>query len=295
MKWDPGHQSPNMIDKRGQRGLGGGGMGGGLMMLLPLLLRSKWGWAILAVLAGLWLFGGLGGGGKTTDEADPNAVGGGPAQVKGEPGDQAHFVGFVLDDTQDTWRKIFSEEGKQYQDAKLVLFTNSTNTGCGYGDAATGPFYCPPDQRVYIDLGFFKDLENKLGAQGDFARAYVIAHEIGHHVQKITGINEKAAGASGPSKGATGSSVRLELQADCYAGIWAHATKQRDVLEDGDIEEAVTAATSIGDDRLQKQSTGKVQPEKWTHGSSEERVRWFKKGYDSGKMSDCDTFSASSL
>jgi uncharacterized protein len=290
MKWDPGHQSPNMIDKRGQRGLGGG-MGGGLMMLLPLLLRSKWGWAILAVLAGLWFFGGLGGSSKE----EPNAQGGGPAAVQGQPGDQAHFVGFVLDDTQDTWKKVFAEHGDQYQDAKLVLYTNATNTGCGYGDAATGPFYCPADQRVYIDLGFFKDLETKLGAQGDFARAYVIAHEIGHHVQKITGINDKASGAKGPSKGATGSSVRLELQADCFAGIWAHSSNQRDILEDGDIEEAVTAATSIGDDRLQKQQTGTVQPEKWTHGSSEERVRWFKKGYESGKMEDCDTFSATSL
>ena len=289
MKWDPGHESPNMIDKRGQGGPMR--MGGGLLMLLPLLLRSKWGWAILAVLAGLWLFGAFNG--SSTDA--PDAHGGGPAQVKGKPGDEAHFVGFVLDDTQDTWKKIFTQRDEKYRDAKLVLYTNATSTGCGYGDAATGPFYCPNDERVYIDLGFFKELENKLGAQGDFAKAYVVAHEIGHHIQKLTGTNDKVGAASGPSKGATGTSVRLELQADCYAGIWAHSTGERGILENGDVEQAITAATAIGDDRLQKQSSGAVQPEKWTHGSSEERVRWFQKGYDSGKVEDCDTFAASSL
>ena len=178
-----------------------------------------------------------------------------------------------------------------------MLFTDATQTGCGYGDAATGPFYCPSDERVYIDLGFFHELAGKLGARGQFAQAYVVAHEIGHHVQKLLGITEKAdACARGVGRhGATSASVRLELQADCFAGIWAHSTQQRDLLEAGDIESAVGAAAAVGDDRLQRQATGTVSPDSWTHGSSEERVRWFRRGYDTGSIPACDTFAATSL
>jgi predicted metalloprotease len=205
-------------------------------------------------------------------------------------------VSFVLDDAQKTWAEIFRQRGRPYQNAKLVLFTDSTSTGCGYGDAATGPFYCPADARVYIDLGFYRELAGKFGARGDFAQAYVIAHEIGHHVQNLLGIGDRARAAR-PSeqKGATAISVRLELQADCFAGIWGRSTSRRDLLEQGDVEEAIGAARAIGDDRLQRQSRGAVNPEKWTHGSSEQRSRWFRRGYDDGKIESCDTFGAATL
>jgi predicted metalloprotease len=172
--------------------------------------------------------------------------------------------------------------------------TDSTQTGCGFGDAATGPFYCPVDEIVYIDLGFFRELAGKLGAKGQFAEAYVVAHEVGHHVQKILGISQRV-DAMRHTTGATGASVRLELQADCFAGIWAHSTEERSLLEAGDIDSALGAAAAVGDDRLQRQATGTVSPESWTHGSSEERTRWFKRGYDSGQISQCDTFAASQL
>jgi predicted metalloprotease len=207
---------------------------------------------------------------------------------------QVQFVSFVLDDAQDTWAKIFQEKNMTYPRAKLVLFTDATQTGCGYGQAATGPFYCPNDSRVYIDLGFWDELSTKLGAKGEFAQAYVIAHEIGHHVQNVLGKSDEVH-QLGNTKGETGASVRLELQADCYAGIWAHSTAQRDLLENGDFESAINAAQSIGDDRLQRMQKGTVKPEQFTHGSSEQRMRWFKKGYDSGRMQDCDTFSGGSL
>jgi predicted metalloprotease len=198
------------------------------------------------------------------------------------------------DDVQTSWEAQFAQLGVPYRHAKLVLFTDATQTGCGYGDAATGPFYCPADERVYIDLGFFQALQDKLGARGQFAQAYVVAHELGHHVQNLLGISKKADGMRS-AQGATSASVRLELQADCFAGIWAHSTQQRDLLEDGDIESAVGAAAAVGDDRLQRQATGTVSPDSWTHGSSEERVRWFRRGYNGGSIPACDTFSATQL
>ena len=207
---------------------------------------------------------------------------------------EVHFVSFVLDDVQKSWTEGFARQGPAYRHAKLVLFTDSTQTGCGFGDAATGPFYCPTDERVYIDLGFFHELTAKLGARGQFAEAYVVAHEIGHHVQKLLGISERA-DAMRHTAGATGASVRLELQADCFAGIWAHSTQERALLEAGDIDSAVGAAAAVGDDRLQRRATGTVSPESWTHGSSEERVRWFRRGYDRGSIPACDTFAASQL
>jgi uncharacterized protein len=290
MRWDQGHQSPDIIDRRGQ-GASGGGMGGmGLLALLPLLGRSKLGWVVIAIVLLVSIGGGLGGffGGGDDSTSQAPAAG----QVKSQD-KKAQFVGFVLDDTQNTWKAML---GSQYQNAKLVLFSGATQTACGAGRAATGPFYCPTDQRVYIDLSFYDELERRLGARGDFAQAYVIAHEIGHHVQNLLGISDKVHTARKADQvGADNLSVRLELQADCFAGMWAHATNNRGILETGDLDEALNAAAAIGDDRLQKQSTGRVQPESWTHGSSEQRSRWFKKGYESGAMDACDTFKAGVL
>ena len=263
-----------------------------MLALLPLLGRSKFGWIIMAVILLVSLGGGLGGffgggdGGETTSQAPASG------QVKSQD-KKAQFVGFVLDDTQNTWKAML---GSQYQNAKLVLFTGATQTSCGRGQAATGPFYCPTDQRVYIDLSFYDELERRLGARGDFAQAYVIAHEIGHHVQNLLGTSDKVhAARKSQQVGEDGLSVRLELQADCFAGMWAHATNNRGLLEAGDLDEALNAAAAIGDDRLQKQSSGRVQPESWTHGSSEQRSRWFRRGYEGGSMESCDTFKAGVL
>jgi predicted metalloprotease len=214
----------------------------------------------------------------------------GPGASADPAAPEVHFVGFVLDDVQTTWSRLFAQEGRPYRHAKLVLYTDETRTGCGEGSAATGPFYCPADEQIYLDLGFFHELSGKLGARGQFAQAYVIAHEMGHHVQKLRGVGER-----GATRGATSGSVRLELQADCYAGIWAHSTGERNLLESGDIDSALGAAAAVGDDRLQRMATGTVSPESWTHGSSVERKRWFTKGYTSGKVEDCDTFGASTL
>ncbi|WP_394847757.1 zinc metallopeptidase [Pendulispora brunnea] len=296
MRWDEDHESRDVIDRRGEDDGGGGGRGPGLLGLLPLLgplLRSPIGWLILLGIGGYYVvtqLGLLGGGGSRAVHSDRA-----PAAAQGDPQKElVSFVSFVLDDAQDTWTKEFAERKERYQRAKLVLFTNRTATGCGYGESATGPFYCPADQRVYIDLGFYNELSGRLGARGQFAQAYVIAHEIGHHVQNLLGTEERM-GRGASKTGPTSASVRLELQADCYAGMWAHSTAQRKLLEDGDIESAIGAATAIGDDRLQKMSGGTVSPERWTHGSSQQRVRWFRKGYDTGKLESCDTFSAREL
>ena len=264
--------------------------GGGLLALLPLLGRSRFGWIAILVIVGLSLVGGLGriftGGDETRSARDPNA----PATKTMDA--KAQFVGFVLDDAQKTWTAELSENAESYRNAKLVLFTDATNTACGYGRAATGPFYCPLDERVYIDLGFYDELERKLGAGGDFAQAYVIAHEIGHHVQNVLGTDERV---KSDRRGADSASVRLELQADCYAGVWAKAAEQRNLLETGDIDEALGAAAAIGDDRLQKRSGGAVHPETFTHGTSEQRSKWFKRGFESGSMNACDTFTSGIL
>jgi len=289
MRWDRGHESPDVIDRRGE---GGRVPMGGLLALLPFLLRSKIGWLILLGAGAYYLLqGGLGCSAQRAVHQGPE---GGPA-VRADH-ELVEFVSFVLDDAQRNWAEIFRERGRPYQHAKMVLFTDSTSTGCGYGDAATGPFYCPTDRRVYIDLGFYRELSGRLGARGDFAQAYVIAHELGHHVQNLLDISDRVhRGLAGEQRGATGSSVRLELQADCFAGIWAHSTSRRDLLEQGDIDEALGAAAAIGDDRLQRMSRGTVNPEKWTHGSSEQRARWFGRGYRDGKIESCDTFGATAL
>jgi predicted metalloprotease len=292
MRFDEEHESPDVIDRRGQGGGGGSDGLGGLLFFLPLLLRTRFGWLILLIGGGYYAWTHLFG--VSGPAVSSHRVATEQAASKSQP-ELVHFVSFVLDDAQALWSRELAERGKTYRHAKLVLFTDSTSTGCGSGSAATGPFYCPADERAYIDLGFYRQLESRLGARGDFAQAYVLAHEIGHHVQKLMGTSDKVQGLRGPAEGAGGASVRLELQADCYAGVWAHSTAQRSLLENGDIDEALVATAAIGDDRLQRQATGTVSPESWTHGSSEQRGRWFRRGYETGKMEACDTFGARSL
>jgi uncharacterized protein len=232
-----------------------------------------------------------GGGGPNPGGGAPNA-GGGPAQPQQD--ELKRFVSKVLAETEDVWRDLFREMGRDYQDPKLVLFTNQVESACGYGSAAMGPFYCPGDQKVYIDLTFYDELKRRFKAPGDFAQAYVIAHEIGHHVQKQLGISKKVDDARGRAskEEANQLSVRLELQADFLAGVWAnHAQKMKNLLDPGDVEQALTAASAIGDDRLQMQGRGYVVPDSFTHGTSKQRVRWFMKGFQTGRVSDGDTFS----
>jgi predicted metalloprotease len=288
MRWDQGHESDDVIDRRGQGG-GGPNLAGGAGLLF-FLLRFKYGWVAVLAIVGYVAFRSLSGGSGTATKATTTTTG---AQHLAQNDTQAHFVAFVLDDAQQFWAKDFEARGREYRNAKLVLFTNSTDTGCGGGSAATGPFYCPNDERVYIDLGFFDTLQQQLGAKGEFARAYVVAHELGHHVQDLLGIEKHA--RSGVMKGASGNSVRLELQADCYAGVWAHSAQARSLLETGDIESAINAASRIGDDVLQREETGRVRPESFTHGTAQQRERWLERGFSTGDITQCDTFSAPTL
>jgi hypothetical protein len=285
MRWDSKHTSPDVIDRRGQ---GGGASGAGLFWIIAMLLRSRFGWVgMLIAVVGFLAYGAFNffqAEGDSAAQLDERAV--------GDSDEMKAFVGFVLDDVQDTMEQKLDG----YERAKLVLFTGSTQTSCGHGEAATGPFYCPADRRVYIDLAFYQALSDRLGAPGDFAQAYVIAHEVGHHIQTLLGTSKDVHRLSASDRrGAEGPGVRLELQADCYAGVWAHATKRRDLLEAGDIDEALGAAAAIGDDRLQKRSRGVVQPETFTHGTSQQRQRWFRRGLDTGRLEACDTFEAASL
>jgi predicted metalloprotease len=279
MRWQGREGSGNVEDRRGSRvgGVGlplGGGIGG---IVLVLLLSAVTGQNPLD------LIGALGGGGV---QVDP----GGSAPPADDP--QAQFVSVVLKDTEDTFGEIFQQAGSTYQKPTLVLFSDATQSACGLGQAAMGPFYCPGDQKVYIDLSFFRDLDERFGAPGDFAQAYVVAHEVGHHIQTLTGVSEKvnAARERGGEAQANQLSVRQELQADCYAGVWGNHAAARGLLEPGDAEEGLRAAAAIGDDRLQKQSQGRVVPESFTHGSSEQRVSWLKRGLESGQIQSCDTF-----
>jgi hypothetical protein len=283
MRWRPGGRSSNLDDLRGStggRGLRvGGGLGlGGIAILL-----------VIGLLTGqnpLQILGSIAGGGGALETGAP------PSQeelASEEP--QVQFVSFVLDDAQSTWRQLFSQHGEQYQDARLVLFRDAVDSQCGMGQSAMGPFYCPPDQRVYIDLSFFDELKRRFAAPGDFAQAYVITHEIGHHVQNLLGIERQVRAQQQRNPGAANDlSVRMELQADCFAGIWGHSTSQRAILEQGDVEEGLNAAAAIGDDRLQRQSGGRVSPESFTHGSSAQRVEWFRRGLSDGRIESCNTF-----
>jgi predicted metalloprotease len=270
MRWTPGGRSRNIDDLRGRRGFGGGlpigrGMGlGGTILVL-----------ILALLFGGDIFSGGGGSGIPTTATEQQ----GSIEETPEEARMVEFVSFVLDDAQRVWADILPKYGGQYRDARLVLFRDYVQSGCGTGQSAMGPFYCPLDERVYLDLGFFAALHERFGAPGDFAQAYVIAHEIGHHVQNVTGTaSEVRQMQSARPSQANALSVRLELQADCYAGIWGNSTSQRQILERGDVEEGLNAAAAIGDDRIQSQSGGGVSPESFTHGSSAQRTEWFKRG-----------------
>lgn len=280
MRWRGRRESDNVEDLRG-----GGGAGGGR-------LKLGGGVGIIVVVVGLYLgvdpstLMGLVGGG---------ASGSGSAPAQAPPGDdeQAAFVRVILADTEQTWTALFAAAGKRYEMPRLALFTGRVQTACGFQSAAVGPFYCPGDNKAYLDLEFFGDLDRRFGAPGDFARAYVVAHEVGHHIQNLLGTSgdvhrrrQKLSKAEGNQL-----SVRLELQADCYSGVWAHhAHHERKLLEPGDLEEGLRAASAIGDDTLQRRGGGHVQPESWTHGSSAQRVKWFKRGFESGRMNACDTF-----
>jgi predicted metalloprotease len=301
MRWKDGRRSDNVEDRRGQSpGYAAAGAAPLLLRFLPAMIRSKTGRVIL-VVGVIAIFGGklLGidvlslflGGGATA-----------PAQQSREFSQQeqqlADFVSVVLADTEDTWRQIFLQNGRSYSEPTLVLFSGRVNSACGMASAAVGPFYCPGDQKLYIDLSFFNDLKVRHGAPGDFAQAYVVAHEVGHHVQTLLGISSQVQEAGrGRSKAEVNAlSVRQELQADCFAGLWGHAANsQRQLLDPGDLEEALRAATAIGDDRLQREAGGQVVPDSFTHGSSAQRVAWFKRGFESGDFAACDTFADNSL
>ncbi|HZD93202.1 MAG TPA: neutral zinc metallopeptidase [Candidatus Sulfotelmatobacter sp.] len=281
MRWTPGGTSGDIEDRRGEGG-GGGGFGFGGMHI------GIGGMLILLVLSLVFhrnFFSLLSGGGASTSVSRPN-----PAR-DAEEETTVKFVSFVLDDAQNTWTQILQPEGVNYRHAKLVLFRDATASGCGSARSATGPFYCPMDEKVYIDLGFYDELKERFGASGDFAEAYVLAHEIGHHVQKLMGVEQRVMTLerSSPSE-RNALSVKLELQADCLAGVWAHSTDQRNLLEKGDVESAINAASAVGDDRLQKMSTGRVSPESFTHGSSAQRTEWFKRGMNQGTVAACNTF-----
>lgn len=297
MDWRGRRKSSNVDDRRGQPLRAGAGGGAGLLMLvrvLPWLLRSKAGRAVLLV-AVLGFFGAqmLG-----IDLLQLTTGAGAPAQqasFSAEDQELAEFVAVVLADTEQTWQKIFGAAGSRYEEPVLVLFSQRVASACGTASSALGPFYCPADRKVYLDLTFFRDLDRQLGAPGDFAQAYVIAHEVGHHIQTLLGISQQVR-ASGQGKSAAevnALSVRQELQADCFAGLWGHSAKHySDMLEPGDLEEALQAASAIGDDRLQKRGGGEVVPDSFTHGTSAQRVAWFRRGFDSGDFSQCDTFAA---
>jgi predicted metalloprotease len=284
MKWTPGGVSQNVEDRRGEggggRGFGGGGMRIGLGGALVLL--------VLSLIFKRNLFQLL----------DPNAAGVAPAsgavQSTAAEDTLKMFVSFVLDSVQSMWAQTVPSMGAEYRAAKLDLFRDGIQSACGYAETASGPFYCPGDHKVYIDLGFYQELKDRYGAPGDFAQAYVLAHEIGHHVQWLLGTEEQVrrAQASRPSR-ENDVSVRLELQADCYAGVWAHDADRQGILDVGDVEEGLNAAAAVGDDRLQRQSSGTVNPESFTHGTSAERASWFRRGYSTGRPDACDTFSGS--
>lgn len=284
MRWTPGGRSGDLEDDRDASGGGGGfnlggmhiGIGGFLILLVLSLVFKR---DFLSLVTG-------GGGGVPTENSQPDTA----RDQREEP--LVQFVSFVLDDTQKTWTQILGQKNLPYRHAKLVLFRDSIDSACGTAQSATGPFYCPNDEKVYIDLGFYDELKQRFGAPGEFAEAYVLAHEIGHHVQKLTGIEPKVHSAQERDpRSAKQLSVRLELQADCFAGVWGHSTSQRNLLEPGEAQQGLNAAAAVGDDRLQRMSTGHVNPDSFTHGSSQQRMEWFQKGYSTGDMNACNTFA----
>lgn len=285
MRWRGGRRSSNIEDRRGARP-SGGLLGGGIGTIAIILIAWYFGIDPTPLLEGVQSGGGASSTGTQATAED----------LKNDP--LADMISVVMADTEDVWNAIFAEQGRRYEEPSLVLFSGSTRSACGVGQAAMGPFYCPADRNAYIDLSFYEDMRNRFKAPGDFAQAYVIAHEVGHHVQNLLGISTQVRDMQrGMSKAdANELSVRLELQADCLSGVWANrADKARNILESGDVEEALNAASAIGDDRLQKQSQGRVVPESFTHGTSAQRQRWFRTGLSSGDPDSCDTFSASRL
>ncbi len=323
MKWEGRRESSNIEDRRGSGGSGGGGFGGGLgdilggglgrrgriplpggsagvrsggmglgtIVIIGLVMWFVFGINPLQILGGM-LGGGIGGGmGPSSSYTQSSSA---PRMTAEQQDRASKFIAVVLADTEDVWTALFRAAGQTYRQPTLVLYSGATDTACGTGQSAMGPFYCPGDQKVYIDLDFFNELATRFGAAGDFAQAYVLAHEIGHHIQTLTGISSRVAQArSGASEEeANALSVRQELQADCYAGVWAfHAQRTKSILEPGDLDEALRAASAVGDDTIQRQARGVVVPESFTHGSAEQRKRWFKQGFDTGSVQACDTFS----
>jgi predicted metalloprotease len=291
MKWEGNRESDNVEDRRDE---GGGGFGlGGRSIGIGTIAIALVGSYFLGV-SPMTIINMLSGGGGSVAPVQQQSPAHGPP-----PSDtQAKFVSTVLADTEDTWTELFRAQGAQYVKPKLVLFTGATRTACGTGQTASGPFYCPGDQKVYIDLAFYRLMQQRFHVSSEFAQAYVIAHEVGHHVQHQLGIDQKVAAArqNGSEAQANAASVRLELQADCFAGVWGfHANRARQILEQGDVEGALAAASAIGDDTLQRQSQGQVVPDSFTHGTSAQRVRWFTKGIETGQVSQCDTFGARQL
>ena len=284
MRWNDMRRSDNVEDRRGMS-VGGAGLklgGGGLLLIL-----------VLSVLTGtnpLDLISGL------EETGSPPAIDSGTERKPPADDPQADFIRAVLGDIEDTWSRLFEQGGGTYQAPQLVLFSGAVDSACGQASAAVGPFYCPPDRKVYLDLEFFRELSERFGAPGEFARAYVVAHEVGHHVQNLLGTSDRVQRQRSRADQASANalSVRLELQADCYAGVWGYYAARRNLLEPGDVEAALAAASAIGDDRLQKQSRGYVVPESFTHGSSAQRVQWFRTGLESGDVRRCDTFAARS-
>jgi predicted metalloprotease len=290
MRWRGDRESENVEDRRGE----GGGLGGGFPGLgLPIGGRGGLSIGGLVVVAIICLILGINPLTLLTGGPDTAFTPGSQTQSAGDV-EQKQFVSVVLADTEDVWHEIFAVQGKTYEEPKLVLFSGGVSTACGSADTAAGPFYCPRDHKVYLDLGFYQTLKDRLGAPGDFAEAYVVAHEVGHHVQNLLGIAGRVREAQmrGGETAANALSVKLELQADCFAGVWAnHADRLKHVIEAGDVDEALTAASAVGDDTLQRRARGYVVPDSFTHGTSAERVRWFKAGFSSGALDACDTFA----
>ena len=288
MRWRGRRQSTNVEDRRGmrvgRRGIAGGGIGIVAILLIGMALGVDPG----VLLRGV----------QTMNAGGPAVEDTGPYQETAAEAERREFISVVLADTESVWHGLFGQLGGRYREPRLVLFSGAVDSGCGFAEAAMGPFYCPPDERVFIDLSFFDELAGGLGAAGDFAQAYVLAHEVGHHVQNLLGTSgevQQMRQRAGPSE-SNALSVRLELQADCYAGVWAHhAERMQHILEQGDVEEALGAASAVGDDRLQRQAQGYVVPDSFTHGSSAQRMRWFRQGLQSGELAACDTFAASDL
>ena len=286
MRWRKARRSDNVVDARGRSG----GIGGGRLTLAGVAIV-----VVIGLLSGQDPMQILG---QLTDQSGPTPTQQSSAPANGDD-PQVAFVQSILGDTEDTWRSLFQQSGQQYRDPTLVLFRGGVNSACGFANSAVGPFYCPGDQQVYLDLQFFDEMASRFSVAGDFAQAYVIAHEVGHHVQTLLGVSQQMQAArqrGARMEGDNGLLVRQELQADCFAGVWAnHAQQRHDWLEEGDLEEALNAANAIGDDRLQQQSQGRVVPDAFTHGTSAQRVKWFRIGFDSGDPTRCDTFQTQRL